>query len=300
MLTNAAGRSVYIFTRDTVGVSACSGTCTNTWIPVLTLGAPVPGEGAAANQLSTLTRPEGAQVAYSGWPLYYNVRDTAAGDLNGQNVGTIWFTISGEGSIIQDVAQLKVTQNPTLGAVITDRSGRTLYARTTETANTTNCTGACALTWPPALTIGNGTAGDGANIALFGNFKRADGSTQLSYNGHALYFFSRDTKPGDTVGQNVGTQWYALSPAGDYNRGSAPPVAATATPVPAPSGAVTQASIASFVLPTLSVRAGATVRWTNLDSAPHTVTSQSSAPDAFNGTLSFNGTFSFTFTKRHS
>jgi predicted lipoprotein with Yx(FWY)xxD motif len=59
---------------------------------------------------------------------------------------------------------------------------------------------------------------------MLGTTKRSDGKTQVTYNGHPLYLFSGDTKPGDAGGQNVdafGAKWYVLSPAGNKVAGSA-------------------------------------------------------------------------------
>ncbi len=93
----------------------------------------------------------------------------------------------------------------TLGAYLTGPNGLTLYIKTSDTANTSTCTGACLSSWP-ALTVTagqNAVAGTGVTGAL-GTFTRADGTTQVTYNGLPLYYWVSDTKAGDTTGQGIG------------------------------------------------------------------------------------------------
>ena len=104
-----------------------------------------------------------------------------------------------------------------LGDVLVDRQGRTLYlfARDSDTANA--CTGACAVNWPPLLVQGAPLVGSGATPSDVGRTVRADGFSQLTYNGHPLYTFVNDKKPGDTNGEGIsafGGSWFAVSPAG--------------------------------------------------------------------------------------
>jgi predicted lipoprotein with Yx(FWY)xxD motif len=58
---------------------------------------------------------------------------------------------------------------------------------------------------------------------MVGTTKRSDGTSQITYNGHPLYLFEGDHKPGDTNGEGVnafGANWYAVSPAGNLVSGS--------------------------------------------------------------------------------
>ncbi len=107
-------------------------------------------------------------------------------------------------------------ESTSLGKVLDNGQGRTLYVFQGDTGTKSNCSGACATNWPP-LTSANPTVGKGANASMIGTTKRSDGTTQVTYNGHPLYTFSGDSNPGDTNGQGVnafGALWYALSPAG--------------------------------------------------------------------------------------
>jgi predicted lipoprotein with Yx(FWY)xxD motif len=92
-------------------------------------------------------------------------------------------------------------------------NGHTLYFNTVDTASAIKCTGGCAAEWPPLTkTI---TAGSGLDQKDFGTAKRDDGSTQVTYFGHPLYYFSGDSAAGDTKGNELkdeGGEWYATTP----------------------------------------------------------------------------------------
>ena len=114
-------------------------------------------------------------------------------------------------------------ESSSLGKILDDGQGRTLYLFQADTGTKSNCSGACATNWPP-LTSANPTAGKGASTSMIGTTKRADGKTQVTYNGHPLYTFAGDSAPGDTSGQGVnafGGLWYALSPSGQQVTASA-------------------------------------------------------------------------------
>ena len=100
-----------------------------------------------------------------------------------------------------------------LGPVIVDDKGFTLYLFEKDTGPTSTCVDACAKAWPPATVTGTPTAGSGVTGALT-TTTRPDGTTQIVLAGHPLYRFAADTAPGDVSGQDVGGTWYAVSPAG--------------------------------------------------------------------------------------
>jgi predicted lipoprotein with Yx(FWY)xxD motif len=105
-----------------------------------------------------------------------------------------------------------------LGKILVDAHGRTLYLFEADKGAMSNCAGACANAWPPLTTAGKPTAGAGVTAAELGTTKRADGSTEVTYNGHPLYTYAGDTAPGQTTGQAIdgfGAEWYVLSASGD-------------------------------------------------------------------------------------
>lgn len=105
-----------------------------------------------------------------------------------------------------------------LGSVLVDTTGRTLYLFRGDVGTKSACTGACAAAWPPLHAHGKPTVGGGARASLISTAKRSDGTEQVTYNGHPLYLFVMDRKAGQTTGQGstaFGAPWYVLSPAGD-------------------------------------------------------------------------------------
>jgi predicted lipoprotein with Yx(FWY)xxD motif len=109
------------------------------------------------------------------------------------------------------------TRSTALGQVLVDGNGRTLYLFEADTGNASSCYDGCAAVWPPLTTMGSPIAGAGANQSLLTTTTRKDGSMEVVYNGHPLYYFISDKQAGDTTGQGLssfGADWYVLSAAG--------------------------------------------------------------------------------------
>jgi predicted lipoprotein with Yx(FWY)xxD motif len=105
-----------------------------------------------------------------------------------------------------------------LGMVLVDSNGMTLYDFHKDKGTTSSCYGPCAEAWPPMLTEGEPTVGNGASGSKLGTTERKDGTTQVTYAGHPLYTFVEDKKPGEANGNDVsafGAQWYALKGSGE-------------------------------------------------------------------------------------
>jgi predicted lipoprotein with Yx(FWY)xxD motif len=103
------------------------------------------------------------------------------------------------------------------GKILVGPNGRTLYDFVADKGTMSTCYGACASLWPPLTVTGAPKAGPGVRASLIGTTKRTDGSTQVTYNGHPLYYFVSDAKPGDTTGQAInqfGAPWYVLTATG--------------------------------------------------------------------------------------
>jgi predicted lipoprotein with Yx(FWY)xxD motif len=115
--------------------------------------------------------------------------------------------------------------NEGLGKILVDSRGRTVYLFSKDSGTTSECSGACAVNWPPLRATGKPTIGSGAKASLVSTSTRSDGARQVTYNGHPLYRFEGDKKSGDTNGEGLtafGGSWYALSPAGNQVSGQAP------------------------------------------------------------------------------
>jgi len=112
---------------------------------------------------------------------------------------------------------LTVADNPKLGQILVDSSGRTVYLFIADKGTTSVCYTQCATYWPPMITRGAVKAGAGVNATLLGTTARTDGTTEVTYAGHPLYYFISDKKPGDVTGQGVngfGAPWYVVAPSG--------------------------------------------------------------------------------------
>jgi predicted lipoprotein with Yx(FWY)xxD motif len=98
-----------------------------------------------------------------------------------------------------------------LGTVLVDGTGRTLYLFESDTGSTSTCTGGCAATWPALTTDGDPVTGDGASASMLGTSANTAGGTQVTYNGHPLYLYSGDSASGQANGEGIGGVWYAVT-----------------------------------------------------------------------------------------
>lgn len=93
----------------------------------------------------------------------------------------------------------------------------TVYLFEADKGPSSKCSGACAGAWPPVTTSGAPVAAGGAVAADLGTIKRSDGTMQVTYKGHPLYYFVKDKDAGDSYGEGVngfGASWYVLSARG--------------------------------------------------------------------------------------
>jgi predicted lipoprotein with Yx(FWY)xxD motif len=112
-------------------------------------------------------------------------------------------------------ATVRTMEDPAFGTILTDGSGNALYLFEKDQGTTTSCTTGCSSTWPALTATGTPTAGDGVDGSLLGTAKQADGSMQVTYNGHLVYRYSGDTAPGQTNGEGIGGVWFVVSASGD-------------------------------------------------------------------------------------
>jgi predicted lipoprotein with Yx(FWY)xxD motif len=93
----------------------------------------------------------------------------------------------------------------------------TVYEFEADKGSASACTGACAKAWPPVTTTGAATAAGAAMSADVSTITRSDGTKQVTYKGHPLYFFAKDGDSGDAYGEGshaFGAGWYVLKPSG--------------------------------------------------------------------------------------
>jgi predicted lipoprotein with Yx(FWY)xxD motif len=105
----------------------------------------------------------------------------------------------------------------TLGRVLVDARGRTLYLFAKDKGGRSACYGACATYWPPLVSTAKPRAASGVRASSLALTKRTDGKRQVTYAGHPLYTFSLDTRAGQTSGQGLtdfGGSWNAVAASG--------------------------------------------------------------------------------------
>ena len=109
------------------------------------------------------------------------------------------------------------TVSSSAGTFLANGSGHAVYLWTKDSSGMSACSGACAGAWPPVTTTGTVTASGGAKSSDLGTITRSDGTKQVTYDGHPLYFFSGDSGPGMASGQGndgFGAKWWLVSPSG--------------------------------------------------------------------------------------
>ncbi len=161
---------------------------------------------AAAAGLAVLTACSGAETAQ---PV---IAPAAAGGTGG---GQIANGQVGNAAPASNESKLVVADVASVGQVITDQNGMTLYRFDKDTAKPpkSNCDGDCAKAWPPVLATGDVQV-QGIDKNLVGKVTRSDGTEQITVGGWALYRYAKDTKAGDATGQGVGGAWYAANAKG--------------------------------------------------------------------------------------
>jgi predicted lipoprotein with Yx(FWY)xxD motif len=117
------------------------------------------------------------------------------------------------GAVVQQAAAgtagVKISDS-SLGPILTDQNGRTLYAFTRDKNGTSSCTADCIATWPALISRGPATASSGAQPSLLSTTNRAEGTVQATYNGWPLYYYVGDVAPGDVDGEGSGGVWFVV------------------------------------------------------------------------------------------
>jgi predicted lipoprotein with Yx(FWY)xxD motif len=111
-----------------------------------------------------------------------------------------------------------VKHNGRLGTILAAGPQRlTVYMFVADKGSTSTCSGACAQVWPPVITSSSATAQGGAIVADLGTITRSDGTKQVTYKGHPLYYYAADKGSSSAYGQalsSFGAPWYVITPSG--------------------------------------------------------------------------------------
>jgi predicted lipoprotein with Yx(FWY)xxD motif len=234
VLTNSKGRVLYIFGKDGKKKSHCSGACATVWPKVMSKAKPRAGKDVRAKHLSRTAKH---QATYYGHPLYYFADSKKPGNTSGEGLNH-FFVVSVHGKPIKPKKKAPagpkgpaVVSTGVVGAssteVLTNKSGRTLYALTTPNEKATYyCTGGCLNSWVPLLTKGAPTATGDAMASLLGSVKRAGIGSQVTYHGFPVYSYVGDTSAGTDIGEGIpgpglypppNQKWEDITPAGAFN-----------------------------------------------------------------------------------
>ncbi|WP_417444383.1 hypothetical protein [Joostella sp.] len=227
VITDADGRTLYYFSKDVNGESACTSEgCLNTWPPfeVSNIDDLELSDAIDAELIGTVTSPNDSsmlQVTYKGWPLYYYADDESVGDTNGEGVGGVWFVAKTDYNLFT-ANKLIIDDEDSINYFVDDQ-GKTLYYFTRDFSGESMCTDnpdsainglTCIERWPAYYSE------DIVTTSLhesedFGEITREDGTMQTTYKGWPLYYFYNDENAGDTNGEGAGNVWFVMSP--DYN-----------------------------------------------------------------------------------
>ena len=228
ILADGNGRALYYFSNDLpagggkAAVSNCTGSasdsnsCVHYW-PIFHAANGNFGAGLNAGDVGQIMRGDGLpQTTYKGFPLYYFLGDTNAGDVNGESIPD-WF-------VLRDPFYNVMTLDGG-AARLTDAMGRTLYAFDQDTAGAppvSNCAGTagdrttCVGNWPIFFAGDNLIVPTGVDATQFSTFVRADNQKQTAFRGHPLYYFVDDAAAGDLKGLTFPPglpHWSTLNPA---------------------------------------------------------------------------------------
>jgi predicted lipoprotein with Yx(FWY)xxD motif len=125
------------------------------------------------------------------------------------------------------------TRSGPAGTYLTNGSGRAVYLFAADSMNKSTCSGACTSAWPPVPASGSPTASGSAKSSDLGTITRSDGTKQVTYMGHPLYFYAGDSGPGQTNGQGInhfGAKWWLVGASGAPLTGSASGSPGSASP----------------------------------------------------------------------
>jgi predicted lipoprotein with Yx(FWY)xxD motif len=110
-----------------------------------------------------------------------------------------------------ETGPVATASHPTLGTILVDDAGRTLYVFDADQGGTIACGTGCTGAWPPVL-LGNGASlpTSGPLSADLATVSRPDGGEQVTYKTRPLYRFASDTQPGDAKGDGLGNAWHVV------------------------------------------------------------------------------------------
>ncbi len=214
ILADGAGNTLYFFTQDADGSSACTGGCLDNW-PVFYNESLYLSAGLDPDDFGSIDRGNGImQTTYKGWPLYYFADDNEAGDVNGEGVIDKWFVAKPDYTIMLTDNQLvgndgvnytgDYSEGDEVIQYLVDAYGNTLYTWTNDRNNRNRFT-ASDFSNNSAWPIFNAEGMIIPSTLNSDDFDVIDvyGESQLTFKGWPLYYFGQDDMRGETNGVSV-------------------------------------------------------------------------------------------------
>jgi len=218
VITDGSGNTLYFFSLDANGSSACTtaGGCLAVW-PIVYEASPTLGTGLNASDFASISRSDGSkQTTYKGWPLYRYAGDATAGNINGDGVDRVWFVAKPDYTVMLAVGQLvgddgikyDSTYKAGTGATLymTDDRGVTLYSFTVDKSGKNNYTLSDFSNdslWPIVQLSSVQNVPSSLDKTAFSSIT-VFGKPQLTYKGWPVYRFGPDALTrGNTKGISV-------------------------------------------------------------------------------------------------
>jgi predicted lipoprotein with Yx(FWY)xxD motif len=221
---DAKGRTIYTFIKDYKNVNkfTAADLSNNAVWPIFHVDIDELPSTVNANDFGEIDVHGNPQLTYKGNPLYYYGEDSNRGDNKGVSVPSpgIWPVASPQTTDAPEQPTIMLRNDATLGNLLTDNQGRTLYFFARDTKGSSACSGGCLNRWP-LFNVDEIIVPPGSALAASDFGSTGDGaSKQITYKGRPLYYYSPTNDAvieaaGAVGGENFGTVWYVAKP--DYS-----------------------------------------------------------------------------------
>lgn len=152
-------------------------------------------------------------LGFGGYKVYQSTQDTGSKQPETTAAKT---EEPAEEKVATTSGTVITTGDSEFGPMLFDEKGQAIYIWELEESATAECYDSCAVAWPPVLTDGTPQASGEAKSELLGTTQRKDGTTQVTYNGHPLYYYAHEA-PGEVECHNISTHgglWWVIQPNG--------------------------------------------------------------------------------------
>ncbi len=157
-------------------------------------------------------------LGFIGYKVYTNNNNESEPTAEKQTVQQeVQPKTSSDDSVKKSKGTIITTGESDFGTMLFDDNNQAIYIWELEESKKAECYDDCAEAWPPVLTNGTPIASGEVNEKLLGTTERTDGTTQVTYNNHPLYYYAHE-KPGEVKCHNISTHgglWWVIQPNGN-------------------------------------------------------------------------------------